>query len=94
MPKKKPEPEVPDPFLAVIGANIERLRKGQWTQTELAAEVGRKQAWLQKVEAGTREAKLEDLIRISAVLGVKLADLVPENYFEKKKKNPLRSIDK
>lgn len=90
---------MPNNLLIAIGENIKTARKAaKLSQTALAATVKRQQAWLQKVEAGTREARLQDLIDIAAALGVKLADLIPESpekvILGKKKKNPNRTIDK
>lgn len=64
-------PDQPDPFLALVGARIKALRKRRkLKQSEVAAAIGTKQAYMVGVEAGQANLQLLTLKRIAAALGV------------------------
>lgn len=78
-----------------VGERIKEVREAAGLrQSDVAESLGRKQAWLQKIETGQRAVTLADFIAIAAALGKTLDELLPEKYFQKKRKNPVRTIDK
>src|SRR5712691_7514740 len=65
-------------LLLGIGANIAAHRRAAGvTQADLAVRIGRSVQWVSSVEQGRRHAdRLTDLLRIAAVVGCTVEDLI------------------
>lgn len=68
------------PFLA---ENIRRLRKGRnWSQEELARQVGLNRGNIASYEKGTAEPKICNLLKIAHLFGVSILDLLGRDLSE------------
>jgi transcriptional regulator with XRE-family HTH domain len=66
---------------ADVGQRIRVIREARgWTQSELAARLGRTQTAVSYWESGRRSLSLDDLVEVAGVLGVPGADLLPDRH--------------
>ena len=67
-------------YLEMIG-RLRAAREGRGlTQTELAQRLGKSQAIISKIERGQRRLDYIEVVDICAAIGVRVADIIPENY--------------
>lgn len=72
--KHKPDAKLVK-VLEIIAIRVEKLRKTrEWTQDELAEELGADIRWVQRIESGTHVVSLETLVRLTQVFKVDLRD--------------------
>jgi transcriptional regulator with XRE-family HTH domain len=65
--------------VTIIGKNIERMRGGM-SQEDLARKAGIGRTTIHNIEAGKRIIRLENLVKIADVLGVKPEDLFISDF--------------
>lgn len=72
-------------LLGIDGRKIRARRKEKgWTQIELAAKVGVKQAYICRLETGLRESpSLETIGKLAAALGIPAAVLLKDHVAER-----------
>lgn len=61
-----------------LGVAVATAREGKFTQEELAAESGISRATIANIERGKAHPRIETLVLLAGVLGVRLRDLRPE----------------
>jgi Zn-dependent peptidase ImmA (M78 family)/transcriptional regulator with XRE-family HTH domain len=66
---------------ADVGQRIRAIREARgWTQSDLAARLGRTQTAVSYWESGRRGLSLDDLVEVAGVLGVSGAELLPDRH--------------
>lgn len=56
-----------------------RIRRG-WSQKELASKLGKQQSYVSKYETGERRLDFVETVRISRVLDLEIASLIPPDF--------------